>query len=104
MIKDRIIINIRALVEQQEHYYKPKIVSNFWNKSYIEYESNADENRNLLLDEYLNKIEPYLRNVIIDLRNSGKIQLIIAINFIFSKDAEEERVMHTRRNNTKFTS
>ena len=104
MIKDRIIINIRALVEQQEHYYKPKIVSNFWNKSYIEYESNAGENRNLLLDEYLNKIEPYLRNVIIDLWNSGKIQLITAINFIFSKDAEVERVMHTRSNNTKFTS
>ena len=56
LIKDRIIINIRALVEQQQHYYKPKIVSNFWNKNYIEYESNADENRNLLLTNTLIKL------------------------------------------------
>ena len=30
-------------------------------------QSNGDKNRNLLLDEYLNKIKPYLRNVIINL-------------------------------------
>ena len=27
----------------------------------------------------------------------------MAINFIFSKDAEEERVMHSKSNNIKFT-
>ena len=32
----------------------------------MEYESNGDKSRNLSLDEYLNKIKPYLRNVIID--------------------------------------
>ena len=31
-------------------------------------------------------------------------QLTIAINFISSKDAEEERVMHSRNSNIKFTS
>ena len=43
------------------------------------------KNTNLSLDEYLNKIGPYLRNIIIDLQNSDtwKIQLTIAINFIF---------------------
>ena len=47
-----------------------------------------------------------MRNIIIDLQNSDtwKIQLTIAINFIFSKDAEEERVMHSRSDNIKFTS
>ena len=47
-----------------------------------------------------------MRYIIIDLQNSGtwKIQLTIAINFISSKDAEEERVMHSRSNNIKFTS
>ena len=85
---------------------KPKTVNNFWNNNYIEYESNGDKNRNLSLGEYLNKIKPYLRNIIIDLQNSDtwKIQLTIAINFISSKDAEEERVMHSRSNNIKFTS
>ena len=34
--------------------------------------------------------------MIIDLRNSDtwKIQLTIAINFVSSKDAKEERIMH----------
>ena len=62
-------------------------------------------NRNLPLDEYLNKIEPYLRNTIINLQNSDawKIQLTIAINFISSKDAEEECEMHSSSGNIKFT-
>ena len=62
-------------------------MSNFCNKSYIEYESNGDKDRNLSLDEYLNKTEPYLRNIIIDLQysNTWKIKLIIAINFISSR-------------------
>ena len=50
------------------------------------------KNRNLSQDQYLNKIKPYLRNKIIDFPNSDawKIQLTIAINFISSKDVEEE--------------
>ena len=45
-------------------------------------------------------------NKIIDLQNSDtwKIQLTIAINFSSSKDAEEERVMHSSSSNMKFTS
>ena len=44
--------------------------------------------------------------MIIDLQNSDtrKIQLTIAINFISSKDVEKECVLHSRRNNIKFTS
>ena len=108
LIKYRIIRDIRTLFEQQEEkdYYKPKRVSNFWNNYYIEHESNSDKNRNLSLDEYLYKIKPYMRNIIIDLQNSDtwKNQLTIAINFISSKDAEEERVIHSRSNNIKFIS
>ena len=44
--------------------------------------------------------------MIIDFQSSDtwKFQLTIAINFIYSKDAEEERVTHSRSDNTKFTS
>ena len=107
MIEDRIIRDIRTLFEQQaEDYYKPKRVSNIWKNNYIEYESNGDKNRNLSLVKYLNKIKPYLRNIIIDLQNydAWENQLTIAINFIFSKDVEEEHVMDSRSNNIKFTS
>ena len=44
-----------------------------------------------------------MRNIIIGLQTSDawKIQLTIAINFISSKDTEEERVMHPSSNNIK---
>ena len=80
-------------------------VTNFWSKNYIDFKSNGDRNKKLLLKEYSDKIKPYLMDIIIDLQQSDtlKIQLTIAISFIFSKDAEEERVMHSYSNNIKFT-
>ena len=47
-----------------------------------------------------------MRNIIIELQNSDtwKSQITIAINFISSKDTEEERVMHSNSDNIKFTS
>ena len=49
---------------------------------------------------------PYFGNIIIDFQNSDtrKIQLTIEINFIISKDSEEECVMHSRSNSIKVTS
>ena len=82
---------------EEEYYFKPKGVNNFWNNNHI-YESNGDKNKNLSLDEHFDKIRPYSRDIIIDLQESDvwKIQLTIAINFISSKDAKEERVMHSK--------
>ena len=47
-----------------------------------------------------------MKDLIIDLQESDtwKIQLTVAISFIFLKDAEEERVMHAKSGNTKFMS
>ena len=61
---------IGKLFEREELLYKFKRVNNFWNNTYIEYESDGDKNRSLWLDEYLNKIKPYLRNIINHLQNS----------------------------------
>ena len=57
------------------------------------------------IDEYLTKIETYLRKIIINLQNADtwKIQLTIAINFSFWKDTEEERVLHSNSDSIKFT-
>ena len=88
IIKEKIIRDIRILFEQEEKdSYKPKRINSFWNSNYIEYESNGDKNRNLSLDECLNKTEIYLQNIIIDLQSSStwKIQLKITINLIFFK-------------------
>ena len=78
-------------------------MGNIWN-SYFEYRSNCDRNKNLSLKEYLYQIKPYLKDIVTDLQESDtwKIQLTIAINFISSKHAEEERAMHLTSNNEDF--
>ena len=67
----------------------------------IEYRSNNDRNRTLSVEEHLNRIRPYLKGIINNLKkyDTWKIQLTIAINFISSKDNGENRVMHLKSNN-----
>ena len=102
-IKDRILRDTKNLFEHEEdeNYYKPVRVSNFWSNNYIEYESNGDRNKTLSLEEYLNKIRPYLKHIINNLKKSDtwKIQLTIANNFISSRDNDKEHVMHSKSDN-----
>ena len=46
----------------------------------------------------------HLRDAIVNLQkyDTWKIQLTIAINFIDSKDVDEEDVMHSKSNNIEF--
>ena len=52
----------------------------------------------------MDKIKPYLRDIINNLQKSDtwKIQLTIAINFISSKDVDEEHVRHSKSDNVEF--
>ena len=54
-----------------------------------------------MVKEYLNKINPYLKDIIKNLKKSGtwKIRLTIANNFISALDNDEERVMHSKSDN-----
>ena len=47
-----------------------------------------------------------MRDIVINLQkyDTWKIQLTIAINFISSKDIDEDRVMRSKRDNTEFVS
>ena len=94
-IKDRITKDM-ILFEQKDDYHKPIRVGNCWNNNYVEYKSNGDRTKNLSVKEYLKKIEPHLRDIIIYLQKSGtwKAQLTIVTNFIFSEELDEERVTH----------
>ena len=71
----------------EKDYYKPIKIRNAFSNNYIEYESNADKDRTLSIEEYLDKIRPYLSNIINDHKTQGewKIQLTKATNFISSK-------------------
>ena len=82
-------------------YHKPVRVGHFWSNNYIEDKSKGDR-KTLSVEEYLNKIRPYLKDVINNLKTSDtqKIQLTITINFISSKnDNNEECVIHSKSNN-----
>ena len=80
-IKDRIIRDIRTLCKQEDNYHKPATVGNFWNNSYIKYESSGDRNKNLSAKEYLGKIKPYLRDIIINLQKSDKWKIQLTVYF-----------------------
>ena len=72
-IKYIVLRNIKNLFEyekEEESYYKPVRVNTFWNNNYIEYKSNSDKNRILSVEEYFNKITPYLRGIVNDLKQS----------------------------------
>ena len=59
--KDRILRDIKKLFQHQEdeeNYYEPVRVSNFWNNSCIKYESSGDRNKQTV-PEFLNKVRPY---------------------------------------------
>ena len=59
------------------------------------------EIKNLSVKEYPNEIKSYLKDIIINLQKSGtwKVQLTNAVNFISSKDNDEEQLMHSRSDN-----
>ena len=59
-IKCKVIRDIRNLFEhdEKEDYY-------------IEYESNGDRNKALLIEIYLNEIRPYLKGIINNLKKSA---------------------------------
>ena len=59
-----MIRDIRNLFEEQEDYYVPVRVGNFLSNNYIEFKNNGDRNKALLVEEYLNKIRPYLKGII----------------------------------------
>ena len=75
----------------------------FWSNNCFEYKSNSDGNKTLSVEEYLNEIRPYLKDIINNLKkiDTGKIQLTIANKFVSSIDNDEEHVMHSESNNIK---
>ena len=50
-------------------------MDNFWDNNYIEYESNGNKNKNLSVQEYVDEIKPYLRDIIINLQKSDEWEI-----------------------------
>ena len=101
-IKDKIIRDIRTLFETEgKDYYEPVRISNALDDNFIEYESNAGKDERLSIEEYLDKIIPYISYTVNDLKTQDewKIQLAIKINFSSSKDSKKTRNIHTNNDN-----
>ena len=67
-------------------------IGSFYSNNYI-----GDRNKTLSFKEYLNEIKRNLKDIINNLKkfDAWKVQLIVAINFIFSKETKEEKVMYS---------
>ena len=97
----------------KKNYYKSVRVGNVWSNNYIQYKSNnGDENKTLSGEKHVNKIKPYLNDIINNLKKSDqvsdfnqlilillKIQSTVTINFISLKDKDEESAMHSKTDN-----
>ena len=58
-VKNKILKDIKY---EEENYYKPVSVINFWSNNYIEYEINGVRNKTLSAEERLIKIKPCLKD------------------------------------------
>ena len=86
----------------EEDYYKPIFIKSSHKGNYEYYESNGDKEKKLSVKQYLNKITPYLYDLINDhriARRVWKIQINIHVNFISSRDTGETRIYYVWSDN-----
>ena len=60
----RNIKNIFEYEKEEENFFKPVKVNNFGGKNYVKYKTNSDKNKALLVEKCLDKIGPYLKDII----------------------------------------
>ena len=70
-IKDRIIRDIRFIFEQEDDDYKPTRAGNFGTIIISNTKETVIKNKIVSVKEYLNKIKPYLKDSITELKKPG---------------------------------
>ena len=96
------ISDLELLFEEidENDYYKPILVKSFHKEGYKEYESRGDKNKSLSIEEYLNMIIPYLKELINNhkaIENGSrewKIQLNANIKNVSLDDAMDIRTFY----------
>ena len=90
----------------EEDYYKPILVKSSFKGNYKYYESRGDKEKRLSVKQYLNKITPYLYDLINDhriARRVWKIQINMHVNFISSRDTGETHIYYVSSDNVSIT-
>ena len=90
----------------EEDYYEPKEIKSSFDGNYMLYESKGDKDAKSSIDEYFDKITPYLRDMIDNhiARGEWKIQLVIRIIFVSFIDPNETLEMYTKSDNIEIMS
>ena len=96
--EDKILRDLTFLLDPKKDPDKPVKTINAFINNYVQYESIRDKDKSLSIKEYIDKIRPYLSDIINDHKTQGewKVQSTMTINFFSSKDSEETRTMHTK--------
>ena len=90
------------IISIDKDYYNPKLIKSGYNENDLINESKGD--KMLMLKEYLNLIEKYLKELIEEdkLKGEWKVQLTIEVNFISLKPGSDEtHIMYTRSDNVE---
>ena len=84
-------------------YYKPIEIKRAFNGNYLLCETNGNEDGLLYIHEYLDKIRPYLRDLIDFYNTKGewKVQLSMAITFVSCINPNQVQLMHLKSDNVE---
>ena len=100
--KIKQIEKINSIPQKDDVYEAMKIYDAFDDK-FVEYRSSSKKDKSIPVTRYPNNIREHLGKLINDKRKKRKwkIQLIMKINFISSKNFIETRDMHSKSDNTE---
>ena len=90
----------KQINENDEDYYKPILVRSSFNENYKKYESRGDKDKKLSVEQYLNMVMPYLKELINNhkaMKNNSsewKIQLNMNIKFVSLNDTRDARTFY----------
>ena len=100
--KKEKIKKIEKIIDiNKKDVYKPIKIYDAFDDNFVEYQSNSKKDKSVSISSYLNNIRKCLKKLIDKKRKKGewKIQLIMKINFISSKNFNETRDMHSKTDN-----
>ena len=91
------------LLFNDDDYYKPIEIKSAFDGNYILYESNGNEDGLLYIHDYLDKIRPYLRDLIDFYNTKGewKVQLSMSITFVSYINPDQVQLMHSKSDNVE---
>ena len=98
LLKAKHFMKTKKLIKD---VYRPIKISGAFSNNFVEYKSDSKKDKSISIAEYLNNIREYLRKLIDDKSKNGewKIQLVMKIILISSKNFIETRDMQSKSDN-----